>query len=117
MLEDQDPNSRSVRRIRITSVEDAAERAETVRAYIHEAIEVEEAGLKVALHPGPSWSTNLRDRLDADLAFKAAFEALTPGRQREYNQYFSEARQAATCAAHVEKYARNILGCKGFRNR
>ena len=56
----------------------------------------------------------LQDRLDADSAFKAAFEALTPGRQREYNLYFSGARQAATRAARVEKYARKILGAGAF---
>jgi uncharacterized protein YdeI (YjbR/CyaY-like superfamily) len=58
----------------------------------------------------------LQNRLDHDPAFKAAFEALTPGRQREYNLYFSEAKQAKTRAARVEKHAQRILDGKGFRD-
>ena len=39
------------------------------------------------------------------------------GRQREYNLYFSGARQATTRAAHVERYAPKILDGRGFRDR
>ena len=47
----------------------------------------------------------------------AAFDALTPGRQREYNLYFSDAKQARTREARVEKHARKILDGKGLRDR
>ena len=47
---------------------------------------------------------------------KAAFEALTPGRQREYNLHFSDAKQTKTREARVEKCARKILDGKGFRD-
>ena len=56
-------------------------------------------------------------RLDRDPALKAAFEALTPGRRREYNLYFSGAKQAGTRAARVERYVAKILDGKGFRDR
>jgi uncharacterized protein YdeI (YjbR/CyaY-like superfamily) len=59
----------------------------------------------------------LQGRLDADPALKAAFEALTPGRQREYNLHFSGAKQAPTREARVEKQAQKILDGKGFRDR
>ena len=55
--------------------------------------------------------------VDQDPAFKAAFDALTPGRQREYNLYISDAKQAKTRMARVQKYARKILDGKGFRDR
>ena len=117
VLEDQGPNSRSARRIRFTSVEDVTRLADTVEAYVDEAIAVEEAGLKVAPAPAPVLVAELQSRLDQDPALKAAFEALTPGRQREYNLYFSGARQEKTRAARVEKYAPKILAGKGFRDR
>ena len=117
VLEDQGPNSRSARRIRFTSVEDVDRLADTVEAYIDEAIAVEEAGLTVGPAPEPVLVAELRGRLDEDPALKAAFEALTPGRQREYNLYFSGARQAKTRAARVEKYAPKILAGRGFRDR
>ena len=59
----------------------------------------------------------LRVRLDADPALRTAFEALTPGRQREYNLHVSEAKQAATRASRVEKHVQRILDGKGLRDR
>ena len=46
-----------------------------------------------------------------------AFEALTPGRQREYNLHVSDAKQASTRAARVEKQVPRILEGKGLRDR
>jgi uncharacterized protein YdeI (YjbR/CyaY-like superfamily) len=117
VLEEQGPNSRSARRIRFTSVEDVARLTDTIKAYIDETIDVEEAGLEVVPAPELLLVEELQNRLDQDPAFKAAFEALTPGRQREYNLYFSDAKQAKTRDARVEKYAQKILEGKGFRDR
>ena len=117
ILEEQGPNSRSARRIRFTSLEDVARLTDTVRAYINEAIAVEEAGLKVGPAPELTLVAELKSRLDQDPALKAAFEALTPGRRREYNLYFSGAKQASTRAARVERYVQKILDGKGFRDR
>ncbi|MDH3261976.1 MAG: YdeI/OmpD-associated family protein [Acidimicrobiia bacterium] len=117
VLEEQGPNSRSARRIQFTSVEDVARRTDTVKAYIDEAIGVEEAGLEVGPAPELLFVGELQNRLDQDPAFRAAFESLTPGRQREYNLYFSDAKQAKTREARVEKYTQKILDGKGFRDR
>jgi uncharacterized protein YdeI (YjbR/CyaY-like superfamily) len=117
VLEEQGPNSRSARRIRFTSVEDVARLADTVKAYIDETIDVEEAGLEVGPAPELVIVEELQNRLDQDPAFQAAFDALTPGRQREYNLYFSDAKQAKTRMARVEKYAQKISDGKGFRDR
>jgi uncharacterized protein YdeI (YjbR/CyaY-like superfamily) len=117
VLEEQGPNSRSARRIRFTSVEDVAGLADCVNAYIAEAIDVEEAGLEVGPAPELVVVEELQDRLDHDQAFAAAFEALTPGRQREYNMYFSDAKRTETRTARVDKCAQNILDGKGLRDR
>ena len=117
VLVEQGPNSRSALRIEFTSVDDVTRLAETVKAYVEEAIDVEEAGLEVGPAPEVVFAEELQARLDEDKAFRKAFEALTPGRQREYNLYFSDAKQAATREARVEKYAPKILEGKGFRDR
>ena len=52
---------------------------------------------------------------DAELA--AAFGALTPGRQRQYNLYISDAKQSTTRASRVERCVPKILQSKGFRDR
>ncbi len=117
VLEEQGPNSRSARRIRFTSVEEVSRLTDTVKAYIDEAIDVEEAGLEVGPPPELHLVAELRRRLNQDPKLKAAFDALTPGRQREYNLYFSGARQAKTRVARIEKYAHKIMDGKGFRDR
>ena len=117
ILEEQGPNSRSELRICFRSIDDANRLADTVKAYVEEAIDVEEAGLQVAPAPVLPPPEELQNRLETDPAFKAAFEALTPGRQREYNLYFSDAKQSKTRTARVDKYAPKILAGKGFRDR
>jgi uncharacterized protein YdeI (YjbR/CyaY-like superfamily) len=117
VLEEQGPNSRSARRIRFTSVAEVARLVDTVEAYIDEAIHIEETGLEVGPAPEIVFVEELQNRLDQDPALKAAFDALTPGRQREYNLYISDAKQAKTRMARVEKYAQKILDGKGFRDR
>lgn len=117
VLESQGPNSRSARRICITSVDDVARLSDAIAAYVAEAIEVEQAGLEVGPAPEPEFCDELVTRLDRDEAFRTAFEALTPGRRREYHLYFSSAKQSSTRAARVEKYAPKILDGKGFRDR
>jgi uncharacterized protein YdeI (YjbR/CyaY-like superfamily) len=116
VLEEQGPNSRSARRMEFTSVDDVARIADTVKAYVEEAVAVEEAGLEVGPAPDPVFVEELQGRLDSDAAFEEAFHALTVGRQREYNLYFSGAKQAKTREARVEKYAQKILDGKGLRD-
>jgi uncharacterized protein YdeI (YjbR/CyaY-like superfamily) len=117
VLESQGPNSRSARRVCVSSVEDVSRLAATVTSFVEEAIRVEEAGLDVGPAPELVPVEELQRRLDDDPAFKAAFDALTPGRQREYNLHFSDAKRASTREARVEKYAQKILDGKGFRDR
>ena len=46
--------------------------------------------------------------------FKAAFERLTPGRQRAYIFHFSGAKQAKTREARIQKYMPKIFEGKGL---
>ena len=117
LLEEQGPNSRSARRMRFTSIEDVERLSDTLKVYIGEAIDVEAAGLELGPAAELVLVEELQNRLDQDPALAAAFESLTPGRQREYNLYFSDAKQAKTREARVEKYAQKILDGKGFRDR
>ena len=116
VLEEQGPNSRSARRITFTSVEDVERLAATVTAYLEAAIAVEDEG-RVVESDDLVLVSELQERIDRDPAFKAAFEALTPGRQREYNLNVSSAKQASTREARVEKFAPRILEGKGMRDR
>ncbi len=116
VLREQGPNSRSALRIEFTSVDEVARLSGPVRALVAEAIAVEDAGLRVGPAPEPELVEELRHRLDRDPALKAAFNALTPGRRREYNLYFSGAKQATTREARVDKCVPKVLAGKGFRD-
>jgi uncharacterized protein YdeI (YjbR/CyaY-like superfamily) len=117
VLRDQGPNSRSAKRIEITSGDDVARLAGTLVAYADEAIRVEDAGLTAGPAPELVLVDELRDRLDADPALRAAFEALTAGRRREYHLYVSGAKQATTRERRVDRCAPRILAGKGLRDR
>ena len=117
VLRDQGPNSRSARRIELASVEDVLARSATIEAYVAEAIDVAAAGLDVGPPPALVLAEELQSRLDGDEELAAAFGALTPGRQRQYNLYISDAKQSTTRASRVERCVPKILQGKGFRDR
>lgn len=116
LLRSQGPNSRSALRLELTSVEEVAERAEIIKDYVADAVEVEDKGLSVEPAPEPELCAELADRLEADPDLRAAFERLTPGRQREYNLHIGDAKKAETREARVDKCAPKILAGKGFRD-
>src|SRR5213596_3782190 len=63
---------------------------------VREIVEME-PGLKVTLKKNPEpIPEELQNKLDEIPALKAAFAALTPGRQRGYILYFSAAKQSET---------------------
>lgn len=117
VLESQGPNTRSARRICFRSVDDVERLAGVVADYIAAAIVVEDSGLELGPAPEPEWVDELAERLAGDDAFRAAFESLTPGRQREYNLHFASAKKAETRQSRIEKSSEKILAGKGFRDR
>lgn len=111
-------NSRSVRMVRFTGVAEIADKQHVLKDYIREAIAVEKAGLKVEFRKDDlDRPQELVERLDADPALKAAFEALTPGRQRGYILHFSQPKQSKTRVSRIAKYAPRILAGKGLHDR
>jgi uncharacterized protein YdeI (YjbR/CyaY-like superfamily) len=116
ILIQQTENVQAARQIRFTNVGEIVELAPILKAYIYEAIEVEKAGLKVALKTTADFSVaeEFQSKLDRIPALKAAFEALTPGRQKAYMLHFSAPKQSKTREARVEKYMPQILNGKGL---
>ena len=115
ILTQQTENVQAARQVRFTSVREIVKLKPLLKAYIKEAIEVEKAGLEVNYKRTSQFATpeELQSRFDEDLAFKKAFNALTPGRQRGYLLYFSQAKQSKTREARIEKYIPQILEGKG----
>jgi uncharacterized protein YdeI (YjbR/CyaY-like superfamily) len=116
ILIQQTKNVQSARQIRFTNVREIGKMEKILKAYVYEAIEVERAGLKVKLKKTSEFKTpeEFQKQLDKKPALKKAFDALTPGRQRAYIFYFSQAKQSKTREARVEKYIKQILSGKGL---
>lgn len=114
----QTENVQAARQIRFTDLREIIDREAVIKAYIFEAIEVEKAGLKVELKKTDEFNMpdEFQYKLDHIPALKTAFEALTPGRQRAYLLYFSQAKQPRTREARIEKYIPQILNGKGLND-
>jgi uncharacterized protein YdeI (YjbR/CyaY-like superfamily) len=111
-------NSRSVRMVKFTSVPEIVEMEAVLKDYVHEAIEVEKAGQKVDFRKDDLvLPRELISKLDENPDLTAAFEALTPGRQRGYTLYFSQPKQSKTRLSRIEKYVPRILEGKGLHDR
>lgn len=118
ILIQQTENVQAARQVRFTNVQEIAEMEGPLKAYIYEAIEVEKAGLKVELKKTKEFKMpeEFQQRLDEYPELKTAFEALTPGRQRGYLLYFSQAKQSKTRESRIEKYIPQIFDGKGLND-
>jgi uncharacterized protein YdeI (YjbR/CyaY-like superfamily) len=118
VLIQQTENVQSARQIRFRTVAEITKMKATLKAYIYEAIELEESGRKVELKTTAAFSMpdEFLDKLKENAKLKTAFYALTPGRQRGYLLYFSSAKQLKTREARIAKYAKAILSGKGLED-
>lgn len=112
-------NTRVGRQIRFTGVHEIVELEPVLKAYVRQAIEIEEAGLKVEPKKSADLTLpgELQDQMDKKPALKKAFYALTPGRQRAYIIYFSAPKQSATRVSRIEKSMQRILNGKGLTDQ
>ncbi|MDR4926415.1 YdeI family protein [Peribacillus simplex] len=117
ILIQQTENVQGARQIRFTNVQEIVATETILKAYIHEAIEVEKAGLEVNFKNNTEFIVpeELQNKFDEIPALKHAFEALTPGRQRAYILHFSQPKQSKTRESRVEKCMQKILDGKGLK--
>ncbi len=119
ILIQQTENVQSARQIRFKGLHEIASKLErALKTYIHQAVEVEKAGLKVALKKtsGFEMPEEFALKLKSLPALKNAFYALTPGRQRGYLLHFSAAKQSKTRTARIEKNLDRIKAGKGLED-
>jgi uncharacterized protein YdeI (YjbR/CyaY-like superfamily) len=98
-------NTQYGRLIRFDNLQEIVKLAPILKAYIYEAIEVEQAGIKpIRKKPAmPNIPKEFQDRLNKDRALRTAWDGLTPGRQRGYLLHFSEPKQSKTRESRIEK--------------
>jgi uncharacterized protein YdeI (YjbR/CyaY-like superfamily) len=118
ILVQQTENVQSARQIRFKGLHEIVKLERLLKTYVQEAVEVEKAGLKVALKKtsGFEMPEEFVLKLKSLPALKKAFNALTPGRQRGYLLHFSAAKQSKTRAARIEKNVDRIMAGKGLED-
>jgi uncharacterized protein YdeI (YjbR/CyaY-like superfamily) len=116
ILVQQTKNVQAARQIRFASLADINKQKSALRAYLKNAIAVEQSGAKVKMKTAAEFDVpvEFRERLDDDPRLAEAFYALTPGRQKAYLLHFGGAKLAATRSARVAKHAPRILNGLGL---
>ncbi len=116
ILIQQTENVQAARQLRFTNAADIEALRSSISDYIREAIDVEKSGQKVSMRKTEDYPVpeELQRAFNEDIAFKDSFQALTPGRQKAYLFYFSQAKQAKTRESRIEKYYQQILDGKGM---
>lgn len=109
--------TRGLRQWRFASMQEI--KPALVKKYILEAIKNAKAGKEIkpekkAPLPLPA---EYQVEFKKNKSLRAAFEKLTPGKQREYIEYMLEAKTAETRLRRVEKTIPNILAGKGLNDR
>jgi len=118
ILIQQTENVQAARQIRFTNLAQIVKLEKTLKAYIYEAVKVEESGKKVEFKKTKEFPMpdEFKAKLKKSKALEKAFSGLTPGRQRGYLLHFSSAKQAKTREARIEKYIPQILDGKGLED-
>lgn len=114
----QTKNTQATRQIRFVRVEEIIGMEPIVKSYIHQAIEVEKAGLKVNFKTTADYDVpeEFQNQLKEVPGLQTAFDKLTPGRQKAYLLYFSAPKQSRTREARIIKYIPHILDGKGLND-
>ncbi|MEB2780898.1 DUF1801 domain-containing protein [Algoriphagus sp. C2-6-M1] len=114
----QQESLQSDRIVRFTHIDEIKKTGDVLKSYVLEAIAIEESGKKVEFKKNPEpIPEELLQVFEDDPAFKQAFYALTPGRQRGYIIIFSQPKQAQTRIGRIEKYKEQIFNGVGIHDK
>lgn len=118
VLERQGPNTQHPDVIRFADHTEVEAKAATIRSYLAESMGYAEAGIKAPKAAGtPDLPDELVQALEADAELAAAFDALTPGRQRSYVVNLSTAKTSETRHRRILGFRPQILAGKGATER
>lgn len=109
--------TKALRQWRFEDVKDME--PEKIAAYIQESIQTIDEGkeLKPTKSPTKAPAGLLLEALQADSTFAESFQALTPGKQKEYIEYIDEAKQEKTKQSRIEKIKPLVLAKKGLNDK
>ncbi len=114
VLEKQGANTQHPDMIRFTSNAQVADKQQIISSYLQEAMDYAERGLKPPkIQRELELPAELEEALEADAELAAAFENLTPGRQRSYVINLNSAKKPQTRITRIAKFRSKIIAGKG----
>lgn len=114
----QEGKTKALRQMRFNAIDEINK--DVVLAYIKEAIENQKAGKAIKTERKGKTVVipeKLKATLNNNQGLKLAFEALTPGKQREYCAYILSAKRDATKASRLEKIIPMIINGIGLHDK
>lgn len=117
LINAQEGVTRAQRQWRMTGAKDI--KPTTIKAYVKEAVALAKEGkeIKPKRKAAPVIPAELKTALASNKRANAAFEKLTPGKQREYADYIAEAKQAATKERRLKKILPMIATGAGLNDK
>lgn len=118
LINAQENKTKALRQMRFTSKNEINE--PVILAYVKEAIENQKLGKEIK----PTRNTKaivipneLKTAFSANKDLQIAFNAFTPGKQREYCEYITTAKREATKLSRLEKITPMILDGVGLNDK
>jgi uncharacterized protein YdeI (YjbR/CyaY-like superfamily) len=117
MLVNAQETTKGLRQIRFEEGDEIP--MDIIHEYVLEAIENEKSGLKIKPKRTADYKMpdQLKSELDASSDLLDAFMGLSKGKQKEYANYISEAKQEKTKVSRLEKIKPMILDGKGLHDK
>lgn len=116
LINANEENTKSLRQIRFTSVNEIDEKL--ILYYINEAIEIEEKGLFIPKEKKETIIPELlQNEMDKNQELLSKFNAFSPYKQREFIEHLTSAKQEKTQLARLEKIIPLIVEGKGLNDK
>ena len=114
VLIQQTENVQAGRQLRFKDLTEIVKSKRVIKAYMADAIAVEESGLEVPMKkPAPvELPKDIATAMKRISGLNVAFKTLTPSAQRQYILFFAAAKKEETRISRVEKYADRIISGK-----
>lgn len=119
LMNAQEEKTKGMRQWRFDSMEQIKKDKHIILAYLEEAIENQKLGKEIKMDTKKKLviSDEMQKWLTSDGKLKTAFEKLSPGKQREYADYISEAKRVATKESRLEKITPMIVSGVGLHDK
>ncbi len=113
----QEEKTKAMRQMRFNSIEEMD--AEIITKYLQEAIDNQLKGKELKVNKTKTLIIPelMQIALDKDKEFNTHFNQLTPGKQREYADYISDAKQEKTKVTRLEKIKPMIINGVGLHDK